>query len=58
MKTKKQQGKRPSPIKFAEEARRQDEIRRYGKIVSLRPSKIMESKKSYKRKKYRYENED
>lgn len=57
MKVKKR-GKQTNSVKFAEEARRKDEIRRYGKIVSLRPSKIMESKKSYKRKKYKYGYED
>lgn len=45
-------------LKFAEKARREDEINRYGKIISLRPSRAMESKKIYKRKKYKYKDED
>lgn len=44
-------------LKFSEEARRRSEIEAYGKLVSLRPSKVIESKKTYKRKKYKY-NED
>ena len=45
-------------LKFPEKARREDEINRYGKIISLRPSRAMESKKIYKRKKYKYKDED
>lgn len=54
MKKKKQN----NSLKFAEKARRDEEIQRYGKIVSLRPSRAMNSKKQYKRKKYKYEDED
>lgn len=46
--------KKVNPIKFAEKIRREEELSRYGKLVSLRPSKVMESKKTYKRKKYKY----
>lgn len=50
--------KKENLVKFAEKARREDEIKRYGKLVSLRPSRAMESKKIYKRSKYKYKNED
>lgn len=36
--------------KFAEAARRQNEIDTYGKLVSLRPSCVHKSKKTYNRK--------
>ena len=42
-------------IKLAGKARRDEEIKKYGKLLSLRPSIAMESKKIYKRKKFRYE---
>lgn len=38
-------------IKYAEAERRKREIEEYGKLVSLRPSIIMENKKKYNRKK-------
>lgn len=47
-----------SSLKFAEKARRDDEIKRYGRLVSLRPSRVMDSKKTYKRKKYKYDYEN
>lgn len=37
--------------KLAEKARRENEIKTYGKLVSLRPTVAMESKKKYKRNK-------
>lgn len=44
---------------FIEKARREQELEDYGKLVSLRPSKIMRSKKDYKRnKKVNLENEN
>ncbi len=36
--------------KQSEKSRRDSEIKEYGKIVSLRPSVVMKSKKDYKRK--------
>ena len=36
--------------KFAEAARRQNEIHTYGKLISLRPSCVHKSKKTYNRK--------
>ena len=39
--------------KFAEEDRRKLEIETYGKLVSLRPSIYMDSKKKYNRKKFK-----
>lgn len=36
--------------KFAEHARRENEIKTYGKIISLRPSCTHKSKKIYSRK--------
>ena len=44
MKKKKKQN-----IKFAEAARREEEIKKYGKLVSLRPSRAHNSKKNYNR---------
>lgn len=44
--------------KLAEGVRRENEIKQYGKLISLRPSKVFSSKKDYKRKKYRYEGEE
>lgn len=37
-------------INFAEKARRDNELKTYGKLLSLRPNKIHKSKKDYKRK--------
>lgn len=36
--------------KQSEKSRRDSEIKEYGKLVSLRPSVVMKSKKDYKRK--------
>lgn len=47
--------------KLMEEQRRKDEINSYGKLVSLRPSKVMSSKKQYSRPKDKFKyngNED
>ena len=38
-------------LKAAEQARREKEIQTYGKLLSLRPSKVIDSKKVYKRNK-------
>lgn len=38
-------------LKYAEAERRKRELETYGKLVSLRPSIVMENKKKYKRKK-------
>lgn len=47
MKRKKQ--KKYSSQKASESIRREREISEYGKLLSLRPSKVHESKKKYKR---------
>lgn len=39
-------------LKAAEQVRREKEIQTYGKLLSLRPSKVIESKKTYKRNKH------
>lgn len=39
----------PKPEKILETIRREQEIKDHGKIISLRPGKIHESKKTYKR---------
>ena len=36
--------------KFTEKARRDNEIKEYGRLLSLRPAKIHKSKKDYSRK--------
>lgn len=41
-------------LKYAEAERRKREIESYGKLVSLRPSIIMENKRKYKRKKLKH----
>lgn len=38
-----------SKLKIVEEARRNAEIKEYGKMVSLRPGSTIKSKKDYKR---------
>jgi hypothetical protein len=50
--------KKNTSQKMAECARRENEIKQYGKLVSLRPSKVFGSKKDYKRTKYKYEGEE
>lgn len=47
---KKRKQKKFNGQKTLEQIRRENEIAQYGKLVSLRPSKEIESKKSYKRK--------
>ena len=37
-------------LKLSEFIRRKNELDEYGKLVSLRPSQVMKSKKDYKRK--------
>lgn len=49
MSSKKKKSKNLSQ-KQSEKSRRDSEIKEYGKIVSLRPSVVMKSKKDYKRK--------
>lgn len=49
MKRKKQ--KKYSSQKLSESIRREREISEYGKLLSLRPSKVHDSKKKYKRNK-------
>ena len=49
MSTKKKKSKNLSQ-KQSEKSRRDSEIKEYGKIVSLRPSVVMKSKKDYRRK--------
>lgn len=50
MKRKKHK-KKYSSQKVSESIRREREISEYGKLLSLRPSKVHESKKKYKRNK-------
>ena len=50
--------KKNNNLKFAEKARRAEEIKRYGKLISLRPSRAINSSKQYKRTKYKYTDED
>ena len=50
MKKKKKHNPPASVDKINEAIRRENEIKEYGKILSLRPGKIQESKKTYKRK--------
>ena len=49
MSSKKKKSKNLSQ-KQSEKSRRDSEIKEYGKIVSLRPSVVMKSKKDYRRK--------
>ena len=46
---------RKTDIHFAEAARRKEEIAKYGKIVSLRPSVAHKSKKNYDRNQHKKE---
>lgn len=39
-----------NPETLADKIRRDSEIKNFGKIISLRPGKVMKSKKDYKRK--------
>ena len=55
MKTKRKK-KVLSDLKLSEKSRRDSEIKQYGRILSLRPSKVMSGKKDYKRK-WRLEDE-
>lgn len=50
-KKRKKKKKTWNSLKTSEAIRREDEIKAYGKLVSLRPGKIMKSKKQYDRKK-------
>ena len=43
--------KKYSAEKIFEKIRRENEIKTFGKILSLRPSKVHDSKKKYKRNK-------
>lgn len=47
----KKKKKKYNAEKVFEKIRREDEIKTFGKILSLRPSKVHESKKKYKRDK-------
>lgn len=49
-KKKKKWTKSFSSLKASENIRRKDEIAEYGKVLSLRPSRVMKSLKDYKRK--------
>lgn len=49
-KKKKKRTKSFCSVKAAEDVRRKDEIEKYGKVLSLRPSRVMKSLKDYKRK--------
>ena len=46
---KRNKRKKYSSQKISESIRREREISEYGKLLSLRPSKVHESKKKYKR---------
>lgn len=46
---KKKKKKSYDPIKIAKKARRDLEIKEYGKLISFRPTSTFESKKDYKR---------
>ena len=48
---KRKKRKKYSSQKAFELLRRQEELGEYGKLLSLRPSKVHESKKKYKRNK-------
>lgn len=48
--------KKVSSLKLSEKSRRDSEIKQYGRLLFLRPSKVMSSKKDYKRK-WKLENE-
>ena len=51
--------KKYSSQKASESIRRGSEISEYGKLLSLRPSKVHESKKKYKRQpKHKNDNEE
>ena len=55
---KKRKKKTWNSLKTSEAIRREEEIKAYGKLVSLRPGRTMKSKKKYDRKKkanYEYE---
>ena len=43
--------KKYNSLKFSEKIRRDKELEEYGRILSLRPSKVHESKKKYRRNK-------
>lgn len=47
--------KRNQNLKFAESARRKNEIEQYGRLLSLRPSVVHKSKKNYNRQKNKKE---
>lgn len=49
-KKKKKRTKYFCSVKVAEGIRREDEIKMYGKVLSLRPSRVIKSLKDYKRK--------
>lgn len=50
--TKKRKKKKTwNSLKTSEAIRREEEIKAYGKLISLRPGRIMKSNKQYNRKK-------
>ena len=50
-KKRKKKKKTWNSLKTSEAIRREEEIKTYGKLVSLRPGRIMKSKRQYDRKK-------
>ena len=46
--------KKYNALKAANKISRENEIKAYGKLVSLRPSKVHKSIKEYKRNKFKY----
>ena len=47
---KRKKNHKVNPETLADKIRRDSEIKNFGKIISLRPGKVMKSKKDYKRK--------
>lgn len=47
---KRKKNHKVNPETLGDKIRRDSEIKNFGKIISLRPGKIMKSKKDYKRK--------
>ena len=47
---KRKKNHKVNPDTLSDKIRRDSEIKNFGKIISLRPGKVMKSKKDYKRK--------
>lgn len=57
-KSKKQKKKQYTTLKARLKADREKEIEQYGKLVSMRPSKVHKSKKDYERKRNKLAEKD